>query len=102
MKNFLLSFFRPSLFGNIRTRKMNDVISLFDCELVDCLILNIPGSITHIAFRRRFPDRLDGRLRGVLTQVARPAARYMPGPRWWGRLTGVDGRRISALRPCRA
>src|SRR5512132_1455623 len=55
------------------------------------------GLVPHIAFRRRFPDRLDGRLRGVLTQVARPAARYMPGPRWWGRLTGVDGRRISAL-----
>ena len=29
--------------------------------------------------------------------VARPYARYLPGPRWWGRRLGFDGRRISGI-----
>jgi mannosylglycerate hydrolase len=55
------------------------------------------GLIPHIAFHSRLPDRLNGRMRGVLTRVARPRARYLPGPRWWGKRTGADGRRITAL-----
>ena len=55
------------------------------------------GMIPHIAFHTRVPDRLDGRLRSVLTTVARPYARYLPGPRWWGRRYSVDGRRISGI-----
>jgi hypothetical protein len=43
------------------------------------------GMIPHIAFHTRVPDSVNGRLRGVLTMVARPYARYLPGPRWWGR-----------------
>ena len=43
------------------------------------------GMIPHIAFHTRVSDRLNGRLRGVLTTVARPYARYLPGPRWWAR-----------------
>lgn len=53
--------------------------------------------IPHIAFHTRVPDRLGSRLRGALTMVARPYARYLPGPRWWGRRLSVDGRRISAI-----
>jgi Glycosyl hydrolase family 63 C-terminal domain len=53
--------------------------------------------IPHIAFHTRVPDRVNGRLRGMLTTVARPYARYLPGPRWWGRRTGFDGRRISGI-----
>ena len=55
------------------------------------------GMLPHIAFHSRLADRVDGRARGVLTSVARPAARYLPGPRWWGRRLGADGRRISAI-----
>ena len=55
------------------------------------------GMIPHIAFHTRVSDRLNGRLRGVLTTVARPYARYLPGPRWWGRRCAVDGRRISGI-----
>jgi hypothetical protein len=55
------------------------------------------GMIPHIAFHRRVPDRVNGRLRGALTTVARPYARYLPGPRWWGRRLGFDGRRISGI-----
>jgi hypothetical protein len=55
------------------------------------------GMIPHIAFHTRVPDRLGGRLRGALTLVARPYARYLPGPRWWGRRLGFDGRRISGI-----
>src|SRR5918999_5138159 len=55
------------------------------------------GMIPHIAFHTRIPDRLDGRLRSLLTTVARPYARYLPGPRWWGRRLAVDGRRISGI-----
>src|SRR5918998_5595818 len=55
------------------------------------------GMIPHIAFHTRVPDRLNGRLRGALTTVARPYARYLPGPRWWGRRLAFDGRRISGI-----
>jgi hypothetical protein len=55
------------------------------------------GMIPHIAFHTRVPDRVSPRLRGVLTMVARPYARYLPGPRWWGRLLSADGRRISGI-----
>jgi hypothetical protein len=55
------------------------------------------GMVPHIAFRSRSTDRIDGRLRGLLTMVARPYARYLPGPRWWGRRVAADGRRISAI-----
>jgi hypothetical protein len=55
------------------------------------------GMLPHIAFQSRLPDRLNGRLRGLRTILARPAARYLPGPLWWGKRTGADGRRISAI-----
>jgi hypothetical protein len=55
------------------------------------------GMIPHIAFHTRVRDRGNGRLRGALTMVARPYARYLPGPRWWGRRLGADGRRISGI-----
>jgi len=55
------------------------------------------GMIPHIAFHTRVPDRLGGRLRGALTTVARTYARYLPGPRWWGRRVSIDGRRISGI-----
>jgi mannosylglycerate hydrolase len=55
------------------------------------------GMIPHIAFQARLPDRVDGRMRNLLTMVARPYARYLPGPRWWGRRVSVDGRRISGI-----
>jgi hypothetical protein len=55
------------------------------------------GMIPHIAFHTRVPDRVNGRLRGALTTVARPYARYLPGPRWWGRRLAFDGRRISGI-----
>jgi hypothetical protein len=41
------------------------------------------GMIPHIAFRR-----------GVLPRLT---TRYLPGPRWWGRRLGADGRRISGI-----
>ena len=55
------------------------------------------GMIPHIAFHTRVPDVLGGRLRGALTMIARPYARYLPGPVWWGRRLSVDGRRISGI-----
>jgi mannosylglycerate hydrolase len=55
------------------------------------------GMLPHIAFHTRVPDRVNGRLRGALTTVARPYARYLPGPRWWGRRLAFDGRRISGI-----
>jgi Glycosyl hydrolase family 63 C-terminal domain len=55
------------------------------------------GMVPHIAFHTRVPDRVNGRLRGALTTVARPYARYLPGPRWWGRRLSLDGRRISGI-----
>jgi Glycosyl hydrolase family 63 C-terminal domain len=55
------------------------------------------GMVPHIAFHTRVPDRVNGRLRGALTTVARPYARYLPGPRWWGRRLSFDGRRISGI-----
>jgi hypothetical protein len=41
------------------------------------------GMIPHIAFRKGLMPMLPGR--------------YLPGPRWWGRRTGADGRRISGI-----
>ena len=55
------------------------------------------GMIPHIAFHTRVPDRVGPRLRGLLTMVARPYARYLPGPPWWGRRLSADGRRISGI-----
>ncbi len=55
------------------------------------------GMVPHIAFRSRLPGWLERRLPQALAHVARPYARYLPGPRWWGRRYGHDGRRISAI-----
>jgi hypothetical protein len=55
------------------------------------------GMIPHIAFHTRVPDRINGRLRSLLTTVAMPYARYLPGPRWWGKRFSIDGRRISGI-----
>ena len=55
------------------------------------------GMIPHIAFHTRVPDRVNGRLRSALTTVVRPDARYLPGPRWWGKRFSADGRRISGI-----
>ncbi len=55
------------------------------------------GMIPHIAFHTRVPDRIGPRLRGLVTLVARPYARYLPGPPWWGRRLSADGRRISGI-----
>jgi hypothetical protein len=55
------------------------------------------GMVPHIAFQTRAGDRLNGRLRGLLTLGARTYARYLPGPRWWGRRVSADGRRISGI-----
>lgn len=55
------------------------------------------GMIPHIAFHTRLSERLGPRLRGAITLVARPYARYLPGPVWWGRRLSVDGRRISGI-----
>jgi Glycosyl hydrolase family 63 C-terminal domain len=55
------------------------------------------GMVPHIAFRSRVPSRLDGRVRSLLTTIAAPYARYLPGPVWWGVRHGRDGRRISAI-----
>jgi hypothetical protein len=55
------------------------------------------GMFPHIAFQSRLPDLVNGRLRGLRTMLARPSARYLPGPLWWGKRNGADGRRISAI-----
>jgi Glycosyl hydrolase family 63 C-terminal domain len=55
------------------------------------------GMVPHIAFHTRVPDRFSPRVRGLLTMVARPYARYLPGPPWWGRRLSADGRRISGI-----
>jgi Glycosyl hydrolase family 63 C-terminal domain len=55
------------------------------------------GMIPHIAFHSRVPDLGNGRLSGMLTAFARPYARYLPGPRWWGRRISADGRRVSGI-----
>ena len=55
------------------------------------------GMVPHIAFRKSSDDRVDGNLRELLTSLARPYARYLPGPRWWGRRYSVDGRRVSGI-----
>lgn len=41
------------------------------------------GMIPHIAFRT--------------TVLPRVGSRYLPGPRWWGKRIGADGRRISGI-----
>ena len=53
---------------------------------------DLQGMIPHIAFHTRVPDRVGPRLRGLLTMVARPYARYLPGP------PGIDDLR-EGLRP---
>ena len=55
--------------------------------------------VPHIAFHSRTHRArlIDGPVRGVVTRIARPSARYLPGPRWWGVRTGQDGRRISGI-----
>src|SRR5215218_4003235 len=58
---------------------------------------NGQGMIPHIAFHTRIPDRINGRLRSLFTTVAVPYPRYLPGPRWWGKRFGADGRRISGI-----
>ena len=58
---------------------------------------NADGMVPHIAFRSRLLDRLIRRASAPRPRLARPYARYLPGPRWWGRLHGHDGRRISAI-----
>ena len=58
---------------------------------------NAYGMVPHIAFRSRLPDWLSRRAPRLRPRLARPYARYLPGPRWWGRLHGRDGRRISAI-----
>jgi mannosylglycerate hydrolase len=56
------------------------------------------GLVPHIAFRTRLPRPGERSLRRLANRVALPRARgYLPGPRWWGRRTGADGRRISAI-----
>jgi mannosylglycerate hydrolase len=55
------------------------------------------GMIPHIAFHTRVPDHFGGRLRAALAFVARPYARYLPSPPWWGRRLSADGRRISGI-----
>jgi hypothetical protein len=55
------------------------------------------GMFPHIAFHTRVPDRVGARVRALLTRVARPYARYLPGPIWWGQRQSVDGRRISGI-----
>jgi Glycosyl hydrolase family 63 C-terminal domain len=57
------------------------------------------GMVPHIAFHSRTHAArfIDGPVRGLLTRVARPRPRYLPGPRWWGVRTGFDGRRISGI-----
>lgn len=55
------------------------------------------GMVPHIAFRSHRDDHLDSRLRGLVTLVARTYARYLPGPRWWGKRYSADGRRISGI-----
>jgi Glycosyl hydrolase family 63 C-terminal domain len=55
------------------------------------------GMVPHIAFHSRIPVWLERRLPQPLARVARPYARYLPGPRWWGRRYAHDGRRISTI-----
>ena len=55
------------------------------------------GMVPHIAFHTRVPQLVNDRVRGLLTRVAAPGVRYLPGPRWWGVRTSADGRRISGI-----
>ena len=52
------------------------------------------GMVPHIAFSTHGADRVPV---GRWARLVRPRARYLPGPRWWGRRRGADGRRISAI-----
>lgn len=56
------------------------------------------GMLPHIAFRRRLVNRLGPAANGRVARVAlaRPTG-YLPGPGWWGRRSGEDGRRISGI-----
>ena len=58
---------------------------------------NAEGMVPHIAFRLRLPARLRRGTLPLRPRLARPYARYLPGPRWWGALRGRDGRRVSAI-----
>src|SRR4051794_19566113 len=71
-------------------RAWTELESLLGCQ-------DASGLVPHIAFRTRLGDRLGERARRPLARLARPGVRYMPGPRWWGRRHGADGRRISAI-----
>jgi hypothetical protein len=55
------------------------------------------GMLPHIAFHTEVADGWRGRLRSAIDTVSRRRARYLPGPRWWGRRLSVDGRRISGI-----
>jgi hypothetical protein len=55
------------------------------------------GMIPHIAFHPLLSGRLNGRAGVALARIPAPYPGYMPGPRWWGRRCGRDGRRISAI-----
>jgi hypothetical protein len=55
------------------------------------------GMIPHVAFTPLLSSRRGGRARLALARIPAPYPRYMPGPRWWGRRHGRDGRRISAI-----
>jgi hypothetical protein len=55
------------------------------------------GMIPHVAFTPLLCIRRGGRAGLALARIPAPYPRYMPGPRWWGRRHGMDGRRISAI-----
>jgi hypothetical protein len=55
------------------------------------------GLVPHVAFQARLANRLARQAAPPRARLARPGVRYMPGPRWWGRRKGADGRRISAI-----
>jgi len=55
------------------------------------------GMIPHVAFTPLLSSRRGGHAGSALARIPAPYPRYMPGPRWWGRRHGRDGRRISAI-----
>jgi hypothetical protein len=55
------------------------------------------GMIRHVAFTPLLSSRRGGRAGLALARIPAPYPRYMPGPSWWGRRHGRDGRRISAI-----
>jgi hypothetical protein len=55
------------------------------------------GMIPHVAFTPLLSSQRGGRVGLALARIPAPYPRYMPGPRWWGRRHGRDGRRISAI-----